>query len=172
MEWPGHFCTPPCRGAGNARAGTEPGARFGRGGGGGGGGGGGETVAEKETAAAAAAAATTRGATERRPRARRTRPPQQQQQQERQRSAALGQGAHCRAGIGGWKGGGIDEAADGERLVPGGMGRAACLPRESGGRREVGEAKELGGQRPLLRKPRGAWATQSAVGKYARGEDR
>ena len=26
----GHFCTPPCRGAGNVRAGTEPGARFGR----------------------------------------------------------------------------------------------------------------------------------------------
>ena len=41
MPWPnmvlhtalhhgGHFCTPPCRGAGNVRAGTEPGARFGR----------------------------------------------------------------------------------------------------------------------------------------------
>ena len=26
----GHFCSPPCRGAGNVRAGTEPGARFGR----------------------------------------------------------------------------------------------------------------------------------------------
>ena len=57
--------------------------------------------------------------------------------------------------------GGATNRADGKGLTPGGTGRAAWLLRESGSGPEVGaegseEAKKLGGQCPLPRKPRGA----------------